>query len=66
MFLRSVLGGVQSLEKSTLSADFLEESNLRMNAPFVELDFPRMADLGFDYAHLPMDYSAGQSVVIIT
>jgi len=37
-----------------------------MNAPFVELDFPRMADLGFDYAHLPMDYSAGQSVVIIT
>ena len=36
--------------------NLLEKFTLQMNSPFVELDFQRMSEWGFDFVRLPMDY----------
>lgn len=36
--------------------NLLEKFTLKMNSPFVELDFQRMSEWGFDFVRLPMDY----------
>ncbi len=36
--------------------NLLEKFTVRRNSPFLELDFQRMAEWGFDFVRLPMDY----------
>jgi len=36
--------------------NLLEKFSVQGNKPFLELDFQRMAEWGFDFARLPMDY----------
>lgn len=35
---------------------FLEKFSVYSNKPFLELDFQRMAEWGFSFVRLPMDY----------